>query len=281
MYCEAALPPVRSPRPQPRAQAARRLLVGLLIALSIVVDASLFVTPRQGMSPHGLALLGCGLGQLSLVVVWAVTSRVWWLARMTAAIGGMAVLATLLSHHFPRTQVEFLGFLLAFAAAIAAPALLLRCMWREPTSVGGERRSISGALRPGGRRYSLAGLFAATTAVAMIAAVGRIAELPGENAVNALAHCGAFALVSLFALAPLLVHAHPGKRLAWMVLAMITAPVLGGLAGSLEAMPGRMAWTAICQGVYLGAAVWVLLTAGYRASGRDCVGFSAWRQPVS
>ncbi|MBW3598132.1 MAG: hypothetical protein KY475_12770, partial [Planctomycetes bacterium] len=246
--------------------AGRRLLVGLLIGVSAIVEAALYSTPRVPMSLHGMAVFGLALGQISLVIGWAVLGRRNWLLRLMVTVGVITGFAALLPNHFGVPFSSFLGFLLLHGLDVAAWSFAARIVGLR-FRASGEPTTIQNEGRPW--RYSLAGLFAVTTAAAAVAALVRAADLPDGSYLILLGYHAAFVLVSLVALAPMLV-----VRLRWnivlMLLALIAAPILGWLAGSLESNADRIAWLTLCQAIYLLAAGWVLRAAGYRAAWSDC-----------
>jgi predicted secreted protein len=148
----------------------RRPLLGPLLAATFVLDlVILFADPPQpGGPPHALAL-GFVCAQLALLGAWLASSRRGVASRLTASLGLGSLMAVMLAERGNHSYPAMLTFAMLALFASATTCAVTRLALRWLASQGWPAGSVASSPA----RYSIATLFAATTAAAMLVTVAR------------------------------------------------------------------------------------------------------------
>jgi hypothetical protein len=252
-------PPENSPQQLRDQRATNRALVALAIGATIVLDWVLASLPGVYPQLVSLLFLGVGLAQVALAAGWAVLGQTYWFARLWAPPAVAVVLSQLLAPKVIPDARELMGFLMLFAAGVALPLAVLRCAGLVVVS-----RPERGRMRvAGGWRFSLSGLFALTTTVALMIAVAQgVGFPPREHLISVLAYVAAFAVTALISLVIFL-----GSHV-WSVAAGATAGALvigwGTFAAIRTDEIGLVACVALFESLFLTAAAFVFQLSGRR-----------------
>ncbi len=243
-------------------RAAHGVLLAFAIGATLVADVALAAVPGRGPHVVPFVFFGLTLGQVATAAAWTVMGRRWWLARLVVALTWTCILAYPLSWKIDPPVTECLGFLLLFAAGVAAPVVGLRLAgWQ----ISRQDDAVNCEATPQPWRYSLGALFALTTATAILTAIMRAASFPGQFLLIALAYCAVFAAVAFLALV-----AFAAARRWWWVWPLVLAvnSGAGALVGSFESISFGAACITLVETLFLALPAYLLRLSGYHVARR-------------
>ncbi|MFV1966608.1 MAG: hypothetical protein ACC628_14380 [Pirellulaceae bacterium] len=182
-------------------------VIGALLGIAwILIDAAWIkrqmARPASWPDPLSACALGTMLGQVALLGAWMVWSKQRRFVRLAAMVSGLclaSVASAMATDGWDHTH-KWLTLFAVYALLIGIPLVAVK-LSAIPCEEELNSSPLATVARNKSRQFSLAGLFSATTCIALLLGVSRWLELPAKHPASLLSFCLAVALLSLILLA--------------------------------------------------------------------------------